>query len=225
MSVVYRRRSGSHISTFSVGAQREATIFKTRVVDFVGTFVQRNPTSNHIPRVQKALLDVITTSGNDEDQLKHKVAKLVRSGIGQLKEFLCDMDKGAVALDLKDVHTRAIQTQNPEVTPVLSAACHYLVRNLLHSGASRLVLDVYQTSFEEAFTKKRSTFPVKILEDFVKHHPSCAWDLRDHLAKFCSRDVAQGFRRQVQAVSILKDLLQNRSVDEVCHPYSRPVDD
>ncbi|KAG8853507.1 DNA-directed DNA polymerase [Tulasnella sp. 330] len=197
------------------GAQRQATIFKTRVVDFVETYTKRNPTSDQIPRILKCLLDIATRSSSDEEQLKQKVFKIIRSGIGQIKEFIPNLDKSAVSIALKDIHAMASQTQNPDVTPVLVASCHYLVRNLLHSNADQLVSDVYLSSLDEAFTKKRSTFPVKVLEDLFRNHPRCGWLLRGRLIDFCRPGGAISTRRQVQAVGLIKELLQGSTFEQI----------
>lgn len=197
------------------GAQRQATVFKTRVVDFVEIFTKRNPSSEHIPRILMSLIELATGSSTDEGQLKQKVIKVIRSGIGQIKDFAQDIDTSAVAISLKNVHTSASKTHTPEVASIFIPACHYLIRNLLHAGAEQLVSDVYTASLEDVFTKKRSTFPIKILEDFLKNHNACAWSLRSRIVDFCKSDVATNARRQVQAVGLIKDLVQTRSTTEV----------
>ncbi|KAG8992223.1 DNA-directed DNA polymerase [Tulasnella sp. JGI-2019a] len=197
------------------GAQREATIFKTRVVDFIETYIKRNPSSGQIPRILMSLLEIATRSSSDEEQLKQKVTKIIRSGIGQIKEFIADLDKSAVAIALKEVHTTASQTQNADGTVVLISACHYLVRNLHHAGADQLVSDVYMSSLDDAFTKKRSTFPVKVLEDFFKNHPSCAWELRGRLVDLLGPRGTVSSRRQVQVVGLIRELLQGSTPERI----------
>lgn len=196
-----------------LGAQRQATLFKTRIVDFIETFTKRNPTSNYILRTIVPLVTLAALGSPEEADLMKKATRVIKVSFGN--EYIDNLDAELAASTLKSVHATAKKVRAVDVPAIFNTCCRYLIRNLSHADQDQLVQDQYKVSMDDYFTRKHSKFPLPILEDFVKRSPICAWGLREHIAQCCKPSGSAKVFGQLQAFDLLKELVLGASVAKV----------
>ncbi|KAG8892065.1 hypothetical protein FRB99_003133, partial [Tulasnella sp. 403] len=193
------------------GAQREASLFKIRVVDFISTFIQRNPSSNYTIRTILPLVDLATFSGRDEAQLSKKATGVITNHIGQLKEYVPDLDVTLAKKTLQDVHVAIRRSRKVDIAAIFNPCCHYLLRNLSHAGHHDVIEEVYSTYLDGVFSRKWTSAPFTVLQYFFNNHSASAWGLRQKLLEYCKPRGVPYIHRQLQAYELVRDMTRNHT--------------
>lgn len=187
-----------------VDAQREATHFKNRVLALLDTFIQKQPSSPLIIRLILPLVELITSTSSDEQQLQDKAKSLLQSRVGKSKEVPSVVDTMQATQVLDDLHTRARKAHSPDASALLKQCSLYLVKVLLHSDAELPILVAYRQSLADFISRKNSSLTPNFFQDFFRLHPILAWNLRSDLIELSSKAVNVYRRCQVfQLLQIL----------------------
>lgn len=195
-------------ASFSVlGAQREATYFKIRVLDFLEIFVKKQPASELIAHIVFPLIEIIRGAGQDDEQLSTKAIGLLNSKITKLKEMPSSVDVEYVKEVLGHLHNLARKAPTTPFLSTLSQCTLYLSRIFLHLDQEAFVLEQYRASLDDYITRKSSRLNTKFFQDFISRTPSAAWALRERLLELCAAGQATNIYRQCQAFEIVKTLL------------------
>ena len=205
--------------TPDVGAQREATHFKNRVLDLVDTFIRRQPTSPLTLRLINPLIELISSASSDERQLADKTRGILRTRLGKSKEIPLNVDLDHLKNVLDAIHTRARKSHTAELLPSLSQCSIYLSRIMLHYGIQEALLATYRQSLVDFLTRKNSALNTAFFQEFLQRFPTSGWCLRDHLLDLSTKAV--NAYRQCQALHLVEVLLN--SLPMVCI-YHRHID-
>ncbi|KDQ06741.1 hypothetical protein BOTBODRAFT_121098 [Botryobasidium botryosum FD-172 SS1] len=190
-----------------IGAQREATYFKIRVLDFLDIFVKKQPSSELIAHIVFPLIEIVRGAGTDEEQLSTKAIGLLNSRITKLKEMPPTVDVEYVKEVLEHLHNLARKAPTAPFLSTISQCSLYLSRIFLHHDQEALVLEQYRASLDDFITRKSSRLNTKFFQDFVSRVPATAWNLRDRLLELCEAGKATNIYRQCQVFDIIKVML------------------
>lgn len=186
---------------YNLGAQREATHFKIRILDLLDIFINKQPQSVHVPRIILPLVKIIISCGPDERQLSEKTTGILRARIGKLKDIPSDgFDKASVLEDLQSLHELARKMAVPEVS-----ACSIYLSRVLQGGEE--VLDVYRASVDDFVQRKNSKVAPAFLKDFIVRQAAHAWGLREDIIEKCRPGVAVNVYRQMQLWGLVQAML------------------
>ncbi|KAG9018922.1 DNA-directed DNA polymerase [Tulasnella sp. 427] len=193
------------------GAQREATVFKTRVVDFIETFVKRNARTNHAIRAVMPLVSLAAASSRDEDHMSKKATKVLKTVYSKTDDLIENLDVNLAMETLKSLHETATKVHGVDVGSVFNPPSRYLVRNLARAGKPDLIEERYLALLNDYIKHKQSKVPIQTLDDFIRSTPACAWRLRGRLVECCKPGESSKVYRQLQAMRLLKDLVTSAS--------------
>ncbi len=201
-------------------AQREATHYKNRVLDLLDAFVRKQPASPLILRLVLPLVEIVSSSGSDEKQLADKTKGILRARLGKAKDTPAEIDSEQAAEILREVHVRARKAVSPDLLVTLDQCSLFLVKCLLQAQAEAPVLDAYRASLREYITRKSSRLNNNFFQDFIRRHPSVAWELRTEFLEVVG-DAVNGYRK-TQVFHLLDILLQQTSsLVSLYLPFSR----
>lgn len=192
------------IVTFvAMGAQREATHFKNRVLDLVEAFLKRQSSSPLVFRFILPLLELISTSGSDEKQLSDKTTGIIRSRFSKPRDVPRIGDTTAVSEILSSLHERARKSSSSKTVGLVSICSLFVVKALAgHDDQS--IEEAYKDSVKNFITKKTSPLTPAFFLDFVRRNPTHGWKLQSHMLGSI-KDAANGFR-QSQAFAVIQTL-------------------
>ncbi|KAL5533021.1 POL5 [Sanghuangporus sanghuang] len=204
LAAVFRERSSGRRKGKDVGAQREATYFKNRVLDLVEMYMKRQPSSRLIFRFILPLIELAATSSSDEKQLSDKAKGILRSQLSKTKDAptIDDASKGVQLLE--SLHLRARKAHSQDTVSIISI-CSLFVAKALIRNDERAVLRIYEESIADFFTRKASSLNPAFIVDFTRRHPHLAWSIRSCITEALGNSV-NGYR-QSQAFSILQTVL------------------
>lgn len=186
---------------YGLGAQREATHFKIRILDLLDTFLNKQPQSAHVPRIVLPLVKIVISCGPDERQLSEKTTGILRARIGKLRDIPTGgFDKANVLEDLQSLHELARKM----VVPEASGCSIYLSRVL---QGSEQVLDIYRASVDDFVQRKNSKLAPALLKDFIVRQAGYTWGLREHIVGQCEPGVAVNVYRQMQVWGLVQAML------------------
>ena len=188
-----------------VGAQREATHFKNRILDLVDIYLKKQPTSPFVLHLITPLVDIVARSSQDERQLSDKATGIIRSRFGKLKDVPTEADIEQVALIVTNVHSEARKSHSSDLLSILSLFGTYLSRILVQLKAERPLLDSYRESLADFTTRKNSSLNSSFFQDFIKRFPTQAWGLRQDLLDQCRKSI--NAYRQGQVLLLLELLV------------------
>ncbi|KAI0792872.1 DNA polymerase phi-domain-containing protein [Abortiporus biennis] len=209
LAAVFKARSDEKKIGKGVDVQREATHYKNRVLDLVETFLKKQPTSPLIFRFILPLVELVASTGSDEKQLADKASGILRARLGKAKEVPAGIDVEQVATILEEVHTRARKAPTSDILLTLNQCSLYLSKALLHSEKEEPVVKAYRQSLADFITRKASRLNTTFIQDFLRRHPSTAWNLRDDLIEMAGKSV-NGYR-QTQAFYLIHTLINQLS--------------
>ncbi|KAL5490426.1 POL5 [Sanghuangporus weigelae] len=204
LAAVFRERSAGRRKGRDVGAQREATYFKNRVLDLVETYMKRQPSSRLILRFILPLVELVATSSSDEKQLSDKAKGILRSRLSKTKDAPAIDDTSKEAELLESLHLRARKAHSQDTVSIISI-CSLFVTKALIINDERTVLRIYKESITDFFTHKASSLNPAFIVDFIRRHPHLAWSIRSRITEALGNSV-NGYR-QSQAFSILQTVL------------------
>jgi DNA polymerase phi len=193
------------MSVADVGAQREATHFKNRVLDLVDIYLKKQPTSPFVMRLITPLVDIVAGSSQDERQLSDKATGIIRSRFNKSKDVPTEADIEQVALIVTNVHSEARKSHSSDLLSILSLCSIYLSRILVQLKAEKLLLDNYRESLVDFTTRKNSSLNSSFFQDFIKRFPTQAWGLRHDLLDQCRKSI--NAYRQSQVLHLLELLI------------------
>lgn len=206
-----------------VDAQREATHFKNRVLDLVDTYLKKQPSNPLVLRLMTPLVDIITTSGQDERQLADKARGILRARYGKAKESPVVADVEQATLIVANLHTQARKSHSSEHLSVLSLCSVYMAKILVQLDADAPLLEHYTESLADFATRKNSGLNAHFFQDFIKRYPTQAWSLRQKFVDLYTRSINS--YRQCQVLQLLELLITSlSSLVSWAVPYSRPTD-
>ncbi|KAL5529108.1 hypothetical protein ACEPAG_5082 [Sanghuangporus baumii] len=204
LAAVFRERSAGRRKGKDVGAQREATYFKNRVLDLVETYMKRQPSSRLILRFILPLVELVATSSSDEKQLSDKAKGILRSRLSKTKDApAIDETLKGVEL-LESLHLRARKAHSQDTVSIISI-CSLFVTKALINNDEKTVLRIYEESITDFFTHKASSLNPAFIVDFTRRHPHSAWSIRSRIIEALGNSV-NGYR-QSQAFNILQTVL------------------
>ncbi|EPQ58607.1 hypothetical protein GLOTRDRAFT_35678 [Gloeophyllum trabeum ATCC 11539] len=201
----HTRKTLRALMSKDLNAQREATHFKTRVLDLVDILVKSNRASPFIPRLIMSLLELISGCSKDEKHLADKAGGILRTRIGKMKEIPTQVDVEATVKLLESVHYRARRARSGDILTAFSQSSVYLTRILLHHGARKATQTVYKESLADFVTRKASCLNIQFFQDFICHYPAVAWGLRNDMLELTQKAV-NSYRR-CQVYLLLQGLL------------------
>ncbi|KZT74012.1 hypothetical protein DAEQUDRAFT_661194 [Daedalea quercina L-15889] len=209
LAAVFRARATEKKPGKDVGAQREATHFKNRVLDLIEIFLKKQPSSHLTIRLILPLVDLVVGTGPDEKQLADKATGILRSRVGKAKELPSSIQRHLAAEVLTELHLRARKAPSADVLATLSACSIYVARALHHEGEDAPILQGYRESLIDFVTRKASRLNTQFFQDFVRRQISVAWALRDDLLEVSGKAV--NVYRQCQAFLLLQSLIKELS--------------
>jgi DNA polymerase phi len=195
-----------------VDVQRQAIHFKNRVLDLVDIFLKKQPTNPCVIRCILPLVDLLTSTATDEQQVADKTKGVLRSRIGKQKEGPSTLDHKHLTTILGEIHVRSRKAHSRETLETLSQCSLYLVRLLLRADQEESVLRIYRQSLIDFITRKNSTLNTGFFEELVRPFPMTAWKMRSDILDLNTK-AANVFRR-CQAFQMLQILLSR--VSTVC---------
>lgn len=201
-------------SPLTIDAQREATHFKNRVLDFIDLFVRKAPQSPFVVRLVLPLVDLATKSAMDEKQLADK-ATGVLNRLTKSKEILVGVASDEVKTVLGEVHQR-IRKSRPKdgADSLLSQTNLYLSKQLTHLGMEDAVVDINLGSLKDYLSRKTCQTSVTFFRAFVHRFPALGPRLRDGILAAASKAV--NTYRRCQAFELLG--LTLNQPNKVCLP-------
>ncbi|KZV92838.1 hypothetical protein EXIGLDRAFT_613837 [Exidia glandulosa HHB12029] len=164
----------------NTNAQREATHFKNRVLDFVDIYIRKQPTSPHLPSIVLPLLDLVTGTGQDEKQLQEKASGILRSRLGKNKELPSLSDAAEAEETFKELHVRARKARSGQALAVISQCAVYIAR-MLESSSAPAVAEEYGKSLADYAKRKTSPLNTSFFLDFARRLPKVAWRMHGPL--------------------------------------------
>ncbi|KAJ3538218.1 hypothetical protein NM688_g6552 [Phlebia brevispora] len=184
------------VSHFDIGidVQREATHYKNRVLDLLDTYIKKQSTNPLILRLVLPLVDLVMSSGSDEQQLADKTTGILRSRIGKAKEIPSDIDSEQAAEILRGLHAHARKAVSSEMLTTLSQCSLFITKCLLHAQVEAPVLDAYGASLADFVKRKASRLNTNFFQDLIRRHPSVAWGIRTQLLEV-GADAVNDYRR------------------------------
>lgn len=205
LAEIFRAKAGSKKKNTS--AQREATYFKNRVLDFVDIYLRVQASNPLSIRLVLPLVDIVTGTGTDERQLADKATGIIRSRLGKAKELPSMLDIDEVSKGLEKLHIRARHTHNSDALTTLCFASIYLSRILFAAGSQgrAAVLTAYRASLIDFATRKASTLHVNFILELVKRHAIELWDLRTTVVEVLPQAV-NAYRR-VQVLTLMQPFI------------------
>ncbi|KZT28691.1 hypothetical protein NEOLEDRAFT_1160838 [Neolentinus lepideus HHB14362 ss-1] len=165
LAAVFKTRTAEAKKGKDVNAQREASHFKNRVLDLVDILVKTNPGSSFIIK--------------DEEHLSRKAGGLLRSRIGKLKEVPSKVEAEQASKLLGDLHSQARRVRSAEILASFSQC----------SVAEITVLTAYRESLTDFVSRKSSSLNARFFQDFIRHFPSSAWQLRNAMLEVIEKAV------------------------------------
>ncbi|KAI5124484.1 hypothetical protein M0805_003011 [Coniferiporia weirii] len=203
LAAVFRTRAEERKKGKDVGAQREATYFKNRVLDLVETFMKRQPSSNLVLRFVLPLVELVSTASSDEKQLRDKAKGILRARLAKTKDApVVDVPK-AIAL-LESLHQRARKAHSSDTVATIGPCSLFVTKALLASGEQTAVVRVYEESILDFVTRKASAINPAFVLDFIRRHPVQAWSLHKS-AVGMTTNATNGYR-QTQAFNIVQTI-------------------
>lgn len=193
-----------------IGAQREATHFKNRVLDLLDIFIRKQPTSKYLVLVVAPLIRALLGTSSDEKDFSEKLHGLIRNRLSKSK----DIPKGAniehTSEALEQMHTLARKTHPREHLADISICSLYLSRVLSSEGAQASVVKSYQTSLTDFLCRKTSPLHPTFLNDFSARLPNVAWTMRQ---EFVTKiPLAINSYRQAQAFIFIQTMIRQISM-------------
>ncbi|TFK72185.1 hypothetical protein BDN72DRAFT_792794 [Pluteus cervinus] len=209
LAAAFRSRVNEKRSGKGTDAQRQATHFKNRVLDLVDIFLRKQSTSPLVLRFINSLIDLISQSGSDEQQLSDKAKGIIRSRIGKSKDFPTNLTAEEVTELSEALHTRARRIHSPELLSLVSQCCIYLAKVLQGLNEEEIALRHYRESLQDFLTRKNSSLNPGFFLDFFKRSSNSAWSLRRDLLDLASKAV--NAYRQCQAYQMLENIVSQLS--------------
>lgn len=198
--------STADASYFSdIDAQREATHFKSRVLDLGDTYLKKEASSPLALRLIYPLVELAMASGQDERQLADKAKGILRSRLGKSKESSSGADPGQIAEIATNIHTLARRARSADNVAVLSLCAVYLAKAAILAGDEESMVGLYKEDLCDFTKRKRSGLNGPYFQEFIKKCPLYGWKLRQDLV-----DVLKGAvnaYRQMQVIQLLQNLL------------------
>ncbi|KAG8909871.1 DNA-directed DNA polymerase, partial [Tulasnella sp. 417] len=154
------------------GAQRQATLFKTRVVDFIETFVKRNARTNYAIKTVMPLVSLAAASSRDEDHMSKKATKVLKTAFSKTDDLIDNLDVSLASETLRTLHQTAKKVHGVDIASVFNPPTRYLVRNLARAGESDVIQEEYVALLNDYIKHKQSKVPVQTLEDFIRTTPA-----------------------------------------------------
>ncbi|KAF8894690.1 hypothetical protein BD779DRAFT_1609359 [Infundibulicybe gibba] len=202
LAAVFRARANEK-KTGNADVQREATHFKIRVLDLVDSFIKKQPSNPHVIRLIMPLIELVSETGPDEQQLSDKARGIIKTRIGKGKDVPTETDQ--VPALMTELHAKARKTHSPTLLPILSHCCVYLAKVMLHSRADDSLLQAYRESLVDFMTRKNSALNTGFFQDFMRRHQVAAWNLRGDVLRLSTQAV--NVYRQCQAFQLLETLV------------------
>ncbi|KIL68594.1 hypothetical protein M378DRAFT_190984 [Amanita muscaria Koide BX008] len=203
LSMVFRSSVG--VKKKDLSAQREATHFKNRVLDLVDTFLKRQPTSPLNILLINPLVEILTGSSADEQQLVDKTRGILRTRFGKSKDIPANVDLENLKSVLNMVHTQA--RKSSQFLPSLTQCSIYLARIMLHHDAKDALLAIYRQSLIDFFARKKSALKTAFFQEFIQRFSSTAWYLAGDLVDSLTKTVNS--YRQCQGFHLIEMLLNS----------------
>lgn len=166
------------------------------------TFLKKQPSNVHTVRFILPLVDLISGTSHDEQQLSDKAKGILRSRFGKSKEVPSGVDVEQVTETSKSLHARARKSHSSDILATLSLSSIYLSRILVHEDAGPVVLDMYRESLADFMTRKNSALNTAYFQDFLRRFPTLGWQLREDFLDLSGRAV--NAYRQSQALHLLE---------------------
>jgi DNA polymerase phi len=223
---VHRLRNGNSalLTVYTVlGAEREATHFKIRILDLLDLYAKKQPRNSQILRFILPLIQISrTTSGGSEEQLATKATSVLQR-IAKSKEAVkIEGDGQDTAKEiLKEIHDLARKAPNGAFLSTLSLCSLFVTRALLLAdpSASPFIVEQYIASLEDFITRKNSGLHMNFFLEFIRRQPVTAWGLRENLVSLCGSSKSVNVYRQLQAFNLLQASIEhgarNVSIDRI----------
>ncbi|EJD05959.1 uncharacterized protein FOMMEDRAFT_104342 [Fomitiporia mediterranea MF3/22] len=224
LAAVFRTRAEERKKGKDVGAQREATYFKNRVLDLVETYMKRQLTNPLIFRFILPLVELVATSSSDEKQLSDKAKGILRSRLSKPKDTIAIKGVHKAVELLESLHSRARRAHSQDTVSTIST-CSLFVAKSLAQVDERAVLRIYKESISDFITRKASSLNPAFIIDFIRRHPLMAWSMRSHIIDIIGSAV-NGYRQAQSFVfvqTILTSLPQPESQKEELKPFFSAV--
>lgn len=183
--------------------------FRIRVLDLVDVLVKTQPTNSMIPSFILPLLDLVSSSRREEQQLSDKAHSVLKSRIAKSKEIPEDAPIGEITPILSELHRRARHIRSP-LMETLSLCSLYLGRILARAGAGPEVTRMYGDSLKDFVTRKNSSITHSFVQTFLQRFPSMAWPLRIVLLDLIGHGV--NTFRETQVIEFLRVLVTHCTV-------------
>jgi DNA polymerase phi len=180
------------------------------VLDLIDLFVKHQPTSPHVVRLIIPLVELITGTSSDEQQLSDKARGILASRIGKLKDVPPSIDTEQVVQIFDDAHNRARRNHYSDLAGLLSQCSLYLCKLLLHFGLDKPVIQAYHESLTDYATRKASTLNIAFFQDFVRRYPLNSWELRQAAIEASAKCI--NVFRQRHIFQLLQGILKQVSV-------------
>ncbi|GJJ11974.1 hypothetical protein Clacol_006212 [Clathrus columnatus] len=194
LAEIFRSRSKTK---GDVGAQREATHFKNRVLDLVDVYLRKEPTSEHTPVFILPLIRVLLGTGVDEKQLTDKVISVLRSRYGKTKDIPTSTGLSIVENTLQELHTIAKKASTTNVKDIIPVCNLYLVRvcfSLSNQNQDKsFVHRIYLESLKDFATRKTSPLQPNFFQEVFRRYPSIVWTIRKELLDL-TQNAVNGYR-------------------------------
>lgn len=198
--------STADCQTFTdLDAQREATHFKSRVLDLVDTYLRKEPSNPLVLRFISPLVELAITSGQDERQLADKARGVLRSRLGKAKECSSGASVAQIIEISTTIHTLARRVHSADNLVVLSLCATYLAKVMIHSGHEESLVNLYKEDLYDFTTRKSSGLNGPFFQEFIRKYPLYGWRLRQDLLDVLKRAV--NTYRQIQVIQLLQLLL------------------
>ncbi|KAH8117507.1 DNA polymerase phi-domain-containing protein [Phellopilus nigrolimitatus] len=204
LAEVFRTRTEERKKGKDVGAQREATYFKNRVLDLVETFVKKQPSSSLVLRFILPLVELVSTASSDEKQLSDKAKGILRSRLAKTKDAIPIPDPSKAVELLESLHQRARKSHSSDTVSTISL-CSLFVTKALLTVDEKAAIRIYTESTSDFLTRKASALNTGFILDFVRRFPLQAWGIRMSVVEMIG-NATNGYR-QTQAFNIVQTIL------------------
>lgn len=202
-----------------MNAQREATHFKNRVLDFVDIYIKTQPTNPLIMQFILPLVDLIQGTGSDEKQLSDKAAGLLKSRFGKAKEVVSNISTENADALLEELHSRARRVHSPDVLQILGGCSMFVSRALLRAGGAAVVIRVYSRTLSDFIMRKASPLNPKFFEELLRRYATSTVQLGLVIIQAASKP-ANAYRA-CQAMQLLHVLVSQP--EHSVNPFSSQV--